>query len=384
MSVFTIFPPIPQTVWSVHDSAVERLLGEPSESGCHVQGGTKGLITRGPKLVLEQGLYGVEVQLAPSEVIAEPETHIAFAQIVEGQDVLAESNVTAGQIAQRFEGMYGGARLNLIVDRPLQNADLRLYSLGAATFSIIGFKLIPRPGQVWFVHDLAHVAELWTHHADRSATCSEPTMVGGPGIDLRPGDYRVGIKLLPPGGMTSGEFAVISVEAANGTIIVPETAVSAEDALANFGIPDSKMRFRLQENQLGVELRVRTLMPDVTLQWVRLATDDEATWHHYYNMGGSSSRLGRPISRFLHSEISPQGRIGAVRNFERGAIYWTVEAGPCEVIGETYREYLEQGGPSGLLGYPITRPKVSSDSMLTQGFEGGELKQTLDSEQHPQ
>jgi uncharacterized protein with LGFP repeats len=125
-------------------------------------------------------------------------------------------------------------------------------------------------------------------------------------------------------------------------------------------------------------------MPNVTVQWMRLATDDEATWHHYYNMGGSSSQLGRPTSGFLHGEISPQGRIGAVRRFERGAIYWTVEAGPCEVIGEMYRQYMEHDGPSGLLGYPITRPKTSSISILTQGFEGGELKQVLDSEQHPQ
>jgi uncharacterized protein with LGFP repeats len=125
-------------------------------------------------------------------------------------------------------------------------------------------------------------------------------------------------------------------------------------------------------------------MPNVTVQWVRLATDDEAIWHHYYNMGGSSSRLGRPISTFLPAEVSLQGRTGAVRRFEHGAIYWTVESGPCEVIGEIYHLYLAQGGPGGSLGYAITRPKTSSNSILTQGFEGGELKQVLDSEQHPQ
>ena len=48
-----------------------------------------------------------------------------------------------------------------------------------------------------------------------------------------------------------------------------------------------------------------------------------------------------------------------------------VEAGPCEVIGKNYQQYIGQGGPSGSLGYPITRPKASGDRM-TQGFEGGD------------
>lgn len=382
MPLSTIFPPIPQTVWPVYDYSVERIVGEQRGIVWHVEMRTKGLITRGPRLALEPGLYGIEVQLAPAEAMTDPETQIALVQVVEGLDVLAETTVTAGQIAQQFAGIYGGARLTLIVDRPMYDAEVRLYSLGAVSFNVLGFKLIPRPGQGWFVRDLAHVAELWTHYPDRSATCSEPATIGGPGIDLRPGDYRVGIKLIPPAGLTSGEFTLISVAGADEIIIVPETAVSAEEALANFGIPDSKMRFRLYQRQAGVELRVRTLMPNVTVQWVRLATDDEATWHHYYNMGGTSSRLGRPVSTFLPAEASPLRRVGAVRRFEHGAIYWTVEAGPCEVIGEMYRQYIAQGGPRGPLGYPITRPKESNEMVLSQGFEGGELKQSLDSE-HP-
>jgi hypothetical protein len=378
MPVATIFPPIPQTVWLVSDPAVRRGLGHPEGAAWHAAASEQGLITQGPRIELGAGLYGVEFQLAPGSVPHDPETQIAVAQIAiqNGAGVIAESMITSGMISQPYGGMYGGARLTLALDHPRQDVELRLYSLGVADFSLLGFKLVPRPGRVWFPADLPHTSEAWRHNMDRSATCNEPTTLAGPTIPLGPGEYRVGIKLMPPPGVEAGDIAIIDVIAGD-QIIVPETFVTAEQTLANFGIPDAKMRFRLNEYVRGVDLRVRTLVDSVTVQWVRLATDEEAVWHHYYNMGGSASPMGLPISAFGAAGPSPHGLLGSARTFQHGAIYWTIEHGPCEIYGGVFDRYVEQGQTGGALGYPTSRPRRDAAGQMTQAFEGGALTQPL-------
>jgi uncharacterized protein with LGFP repeats len=105
---------------------------------------------------------------------------------------------------------------------------------------------------------------------------------------------------------------------------------------------------------------------------MRLATAEEAVWHHYYNMGGSASALGMPISRFEAGSESRYRLKGLLRHFEHGAIYWTVEHGPCEVYGAGYNDYQALGGPDGSLGYPIARPQ-NIGGLVSQQFEGGSL-----------
>jgi uncharacterized protein with LGFP repeats len=65
--------------------------------------------------------------------------------------------------------------------------------------------------------------------------------------------------------------------------------------------------------------------------------------------------------------------LGSARNFEHGAIYWTIEHGPCEVYKNLYAQYVAQGETHGSLGFPISRPKRDPAGMLFQTFEGGTL-----------
>lgn len=369
-------PAVTQTVWPIYDPAVERLAGDPEGALWRVDAYDKGLVTRGPRVSLDSGMYGVEVQLTPPRELINPETRIAAVQITAGAGslVLLDMWITAGAINQTFGGMYGGVRFNLVLNQPMQDVEFRVYSLGVTEFGIRGFKLIPRTGRVWFPRHLLHTPEVWTHHPDRSATSSEATTVSVPPMNLEPGDYRVGIKLKPPRGMEAGQVALL--DAVSGDrVLAPETVVTAQDLLANFGIPDAKLRFRLAQAEQGVEIRLRTLVEGVTLQWARLATADEAVWHHYYNLGGLDSVLGAPTGDFTSTGESPHGLSGSVRAFERGAIFWTVPHGPCEVYGPASEHHQAQGGIAGLLGYPTSRPKPANqvDASWVQTFEGGTL-----------
>jgi uncharacterized protein with LGFP repeats len=148
--------------------------------------------------------------------------------------------------------------------------------------------------------------------------------------------------------------------------------VIAEDVLAYFGIPDSKLRFRLIIGIPHLRLLIRTLVPGVTVQWVRLANADESVWQHYYNMGGLASPLGAPASGFdvVYSGISNEQ--GSVRRFEHGCIYWTIPHGPCEVFGPIQTQHEAHGGVSGHLGFPTSRPQSTALS-IHQRFEGGTL-----------
>src|SRR6185503_2747630 len=95
----------------------------------------------------------------------------------------------------------------------------------------------------------------------------------------------------------------------------------------------AKLRFRRAGAYRDVAGEVRALVPELTVQWIRLATADEAVWHHYWNMGGGHSALGLPVTAFERLGRSPYGLQGALRRFEGGRIYWTIEHGPCEVHG---------------------------------------------------
>jgi hypothetical protein len=160
-------------------------------------------------------------------------------------------------------------------------------------------------------------------------------------------------------------------------VVDPLQKITAEQMLAQFGISDAKIRFALTEPHERVELRTETLMPGVVVQWVRLCTAEEAVWHHYYNLGGTASPLGRPISSFEPLEHKSEGLSGSIRHFEAGSMVWTLEHGPCELFGEGLLQWNQQGGASGSLGLPISRPHLSldpsEDEQMIQEFEGGTL-----------
>ncbi len=383
-AVTTIFPPIPQTVWRADDPALRCDGGVPRQGVRAISSEVQGEFLRGPHIALDRGFYGIEFQLEAGQAITEAGREVAIARITanDGADTLIESTITAEEIAQTFGGMYRGVRLNLLLDHPVENVEFRLKSLGGCSLIFQGIKLIPRPGRVWFPSDLDHIKAQWKHQPDRSAICTAPAKLGGPSIALSAGEYRVGIKLKPPPDILTGSIAQIHAAgiAANSQekhVIDPIQKITAEQMLARFGIPDAKMRFRLDELHTQVELRTETLAPGVTVQWVRLCTAEEAVWHHYYNLGGTASPLGRPISSFTPLEPSPQGLSGSVREFDKGSIVWTLKHGPCEVYGDGLVQWKHQGGAGGSLGLPISRPHDSADEsqgdVLVQEFEGGKI-----------
>ena len=353
---YTLYPPVPQTIWSADD-----------------------LTSTGPGIDLGPGLYGVEFQLAATRDATDTADHVALAQVTTdgGTRVLCEAAVSVGEIDQRFSGMYGGTRLNLILDEPMRGIDFRLTSIENRAFQFIGCKLIPRPGRLWFTEELARNSDHWTSGPERRGICTQPTLLRGPYVDLPPDSYRVGVKLMAPDDIEIGliaELAVIGVPvgADKPETLVDATPVTAESVRAKFGIPDSKMRFQIDQPYRDVEIRVKTHVPGVMVQWVRLATADEATWHHYFNMGGRDSALAYPLGPFVPAPASRYGLTGFMRPFKHGVIYYTTQNGPCEVFGDGQAQFDARGGLQGELGYPVSRPRLNADS-LVQDFEGGSL-----------
>ncbi len=366
----TVFPPIPQTVWNPGDAALTLSCGTLEDGVWRIN--AAGLAVHGPHITLDSGMFGVEFQLG-TEPELDPALAVAQVQITadSGDTVLVDSVVLAAHAAQQFRGMYGGARLNLILGRRTEDIEFHVTSLGICPILFRGLKIVPRPGFIWFPAQLEHDPGAWRFNADRSGTCLEPTRLGGPSISLPPGEYRVGIKFAPPSGTDSGSLAEIATTSPRSEI-VPTQLVTAEQVLANFGIPDSKMRFKLDQDSTEVELPIRTLVPGVTIQWVRLATADESVWQHYYNLGGLSSPLNAPTSGFEMVLSGATGARGLVRRFAGGWIVWTIAHGPCEVMGSIQRQYEAQGGWGGVLGFPVSRPIVAGGKTI-QEFEGGSL-----------
>lgn len=359
--LYTVFPSIQKNIWPIDRPPMECLLGHQQDDSWHVD--EAGVVTAGPHITLNTGMYGIEFQLSTTTADLDPDLHIATAQVTahEGQQILAEQPIYVREINRSFGGMYHGVRLNLIVDQMIDHVEWRVISTGAASFLIHGFKLIPRPGRIWFVEHLEREPGKWQIDPDRSGACLAPTTVQTPGYTLDPGEYRVGVKLKLPAGMTSGHLAdleAVGISAKEGQrIIVPTKPVTAEDVLARFGIPDSKMRFRLEDPHTDLQLRVRAVVAGMTIQWVRLATADESVWQHYYNLGGLDSPLGPPIGGYLPDTSSRDYVHGSQRHFANGTIYWTIEHGPCQVYGEIARIYHALGGTAGSVGFPVTRPQ---------------------------
>ena len=89
----------------------------------------------------------------------------------------------------------------------------------------------------------------------------------------------------------------------------------------------------------------------------------------YLAMGGPASPLGFPLS-----DEAPTTAGGRANLFEGGAIYWTPSTGAQEVHGPIAFLYGLMGGPSSVLGFPLT------DEAATPGgagrfndFQGGSI-----------
>lgn len=85
--------------------------------------------------------------------------------------------------------------------------------------------------------------------------------------------------------------------------------------------------------------------------------------------GGIGGALGAP-----RGDLTPVGdRRGSRQLFVGGQILHTPGTGAHAVTGSVLEQYLDAGGPTGALGYPVGELVGSGDDPATQRFEGGEL-----------
>jgi peptidoglycan/xylan/chitin deacetylase (PgdA/CDA1 family) len=81
---------------------------------------------------------------------------------------------------------------------------------------------------------------------------------------------------------------------------------------------------------------------------------------HYLALGGPAGFLGFPLTDETTTPSAP----GRYNNFARGTIYWSPATGAHEVHGAIHGHYLALGGPAGFLGFPLT------DETTTPGAPG--------------
>lgn len=81
-----------------------------------------------------------------------------------------------------------------------------------------------------------------------------------------------------------------------------------------------------------------------------------------------ANALGTTLGASVGGERSVAG--GRVREFERGAIFWSRKTGARFVGSGALAKYNELGGASGSLGFPVSDERASGES-LSQTFEHG-------------
>lgn len=87
---------------------------------------------------------------------------------------------------------------------------------------------------------------------------------------------------------------------------------------------------------------------------------------HYRAMGESAGPLGLPVS----DELAAPG--GRVSHFGNGDMLWSASTGAAAVYGAIRDEYLQSGGPGGLLGLP-TADEGPVPGGRVSTFTGGEV-----------
>lgn len=89
----------------------------------------------------------------------------------------------------------------------------------------------------------------------------------------------------------------------------------------------------------------------------------------WMELGGQSSVLGFPIS----SEFVASDGVGRYNIFERGIMYWHPEYGAHAVTGDLLLQWAYSGGIEGALGYPAGDPEIQENGWYRQAFADGFL-----------
>lgn len=94
---------------------------------------------------------------------------------------------------------------------------------------------------------------------------------------------------------------------------------------------------------------------------------------HYQSLGGPSGLLGLPVSDEEPVRNATGAEIGRVNTFEKGAIYFSDQTGAHEVHGLILDAYRKMGGPAGDLGFPITDERGAQNGIRYSAFQNGVL-----------
>ncbi len=89
---------------------------------------------------------------------------------------------------------------------------------------------------------------------------------------------------------------------------------------------------------------------------------------------GSTDSWGFPISDEETIKDKTSGaEIGRASTFEQATIFWSAATGACVVQGDIRTKYLEVGGPTSYLGFPVSdpRPIPGAAGNLYNAFQGG-------------
>jgi SpoIID/LytB domain protein len=108
---------------------------------------------------------------------------------------------------------------------------------------------------------------------------------------------------------------------------------------------------------------------DLTI-WLRSALDSE-----YRKVGAAAGRLGVPVT-----DVRTLAQLRAVAcekcrriDFVGGRIYWKAGLGAHALWDPVLGSYLDEGGASGPLGFPLTRAIRRPDGGWRARFEGGRI-----------
>lgn len=82
---------------------------------------------------------------------------------------------------------------------------------------------------------------------------------------------------------------------------------------------------------------------------------------------------GSPLA--LHAPVAPAEQLdgGMMQEYSAGTIYWSPETGAHIVRGQILDTYLDHGGPSGPLGWPVSDETVEGELVYSE-FQKGRIR----------
>lgn len=77
----------------------------------------------------------------------------------------------------------------------------------------------------------------------------------------------------------------------------------------------------------------------------------------------------------LRAPLAPAEEIdgGRVQEYTAGTVYWSPETGARIVRGQILATYLDNGGPTGRLGWPVT-DETTEDELVYSEFQNGQIR----------